>query len=106
MPSWDVNSPARADGWVRTRRLDRPAATVSQPSSRHNSAGSTCAEIAMLEYRIRMLGQSREDGFTVTRRDGDAWVWLPVRFPTYSAADQWITQQQENEFARFTRGVS
>ena len=22
------------------------------------------------------------------------WVWLPVRFLTYSEADQWITQQQ------------
>jgi hypothetical protein len=60
----------------------------------------------MTEYRIRLLGRTREEGFTVTRRDGDAWVWLPVRFPTFSAADQWITQQQENEFAVPARNVS
>jgi hypothetical protein len=53
----------------------------------------------MVEYRVRMLGRSREDGFTVNRRDGDEWVWLPVRFPTFSAADQWITQQQEHEYS-------
>jgi hypothetical protein len=48
----------------------------------------------MADYRVRMLGRSREDGFTVTRLEGDHWVWLPVRFSTYSEADQWITQQQ------------
>ena len=30
----------------------------------------------------------------MTRLEGDHWVWLPVRFLTYSEADQWITQQQ------------
>jgi hypothetical protein len=90
---------------------DRCAALGAQQPSRNLRHATIrrvprSAETAMLEYRIRMLGQTREDGFTVTRRDGDAWVWLPVRFPTYSAADQWITQQQENEFARVTRGVS
>ena len=49
----------------------------------------------MGEYRIRLLGHSRDGGFTVTRREGDGWIWLPVRFTTYSEADQWITEQEE-----------
>jgi hypothetical protein len=51
----------------------------------------------MPEYRIRKLGRARDEGFTVTRRDGDAWVWLPVRFKSFTAADQWITTLQTEE---------
>jgi hypothetical protein len=49
-----------------------------------------------------MLGRSRENGFTVTRLEDDHWVWLPVRFSTYSQADQWITQQQDEAFRAIT----
>lgn len=59
----------------------------------------------MGEYRIRLLGHSRDDGFTVTRREGDEWVWLPVRFMTYSEGDQWITEQEERD-AMAARGIS
>ena len=48
----------------------------------------------MNEYRIRKLGRTGDNSFTVTRRDGDAWVWLPVQFNSYTAADQWITKAQ------------
>ena len=54
----------------------------------------------MVDYRVRMLGRSREDGFTVTCLERDHWVWLPVRFSTYSEADQWITQQQQYQADR------
>jgi hypothetical protein len=60
----------------------------------------------MVDYRIRMLGRSRHDGFTVTRREGDEWVWLPVRFKTYSQADQWITQCQADEERAVARWMS
>ena len=51
----------------------------------------------MADYRIRKLGRSRDDSFTITRDDGDGWIWLPVRFKTFSQADQWITQRQAEE---------
>ena len=51
----------------------------------------------MNEYRIRKLGRTGDNSFTVTRRDGDAWVWLPVQFNSYTAADQWITKAQADE---------
>ena len=49
----------------------------------------------MGEFRIRILGRSGDDGFTVTRREGEHWVWLPVRFSTYSEADRWIDEAKD-----------
>ena len=57
----------------------------------------------MNHYRVRRLGRTIDDGFAVTRRDGDAWVWLPMRFNSFSAADRWITAREMEGERAFLR---
>jgi hypothetical protein len=54
----------------------------------------------MGEYRIRMVGRSDEDDFAIIRREGDHWIWLPVRFSTYNQAARWIARRQADQDAR------
>jgi hypothetical protein len=53
----------------------------------------------MGEYRIKMVGRSEEDDFAIIRREGDHWIWLPVRFSTYNQAARWIARRHADQDA-------